>query len=152
MTLSFTIDNIHKSELPLLLPLWESSVRASHHFLGKEDIAFFKKMIIENEVFAHFHEKEHLYVARNEMGKILGFIGVSGTALEMLFLDPTFFGLGIGTFLVNFVIQKHKVSKVEVNEQNVQGVLFYKKMGFKVVGRTETDPSGKPFPHLIMEI
>ncbi|MBP7642934.1 MAG: GNAT family N-acetyltransferase, partial [Saprospiraceae bacterium] len=106
----------------------------------------------ENEVFAHFHEKEHLYVARNEMGKILGFIGVSGTALEMLFLDPTFFGLGIGTFLVNFVIQKHKVSKVEVNEQNVQGVLFYKKMGFKVVGRTETDPSGKPFPHLIMEI
>jgi len=149
---SIVIGHIQKSELPLLLPLWESSVRASHHFLAEDDIAFFKKMIIDNDVFTHFLDNEYLHVARNKEGKILGFIGVSGHTLEMLFLDPAFFGMGIGTLLVNYVMKEYQVSKVQVNEQNVQGVHFYKKLGFKVVGRTDTDPSGKPFPHLFMEI
>ncbi len=35
-----------------------------------------------------------------------------------------------------------------VNEQNAQAVGFYKKMGFKVTGRSEVDDLGKPYPLL----
>ena len=35
-----------------------------------------------------------------------------------------------------------------VNEQNKQAVGFYKKMGFKVTGRSEVDDLGKPYPLL----
>lgn len=35
-----------------------------------------------------------------------------------------------------------------VNEQNTQAVRFYKKIGFKVMGRSEMDDLGKPYPLL----
>ncbi len=35
-----------------------------------------------------------------------------------------------------------------VNEQNEQAVGFYKKVGFKVTGRSEVDDLGKPYPLL----
>lgn len=35
--------------------------------------------------------------------------------------------------------------KVDVNEQNAQAVGFYMHMGFSIVGRSETDPDGKPY-------
>ncbi len=41
---------------------------------------------------------------------------------------------------------------VDVNEQNEQAVGFYQKMGFRVVGRSERDPLGKPYPILHMRL
>lgn len=42
---------------------------------------------------------------------------------------------------------------VDVNEQNPQAVGFYLRMGFAVVGRSETDDADRPFPilHLRLE-
>ncbi|WP_435655920.1 hypothetical protein [Brucella pituitosa] len=37
---------------------------------------------------------------------------------------------------------------VDVNEQNTQGVGFYKHMGFGQVGRSELDDQGKAYPIL----
>ena len=37
---------------------------------------------------------------------------------------------------------------IYVNEQNEQAVGFYKKVGFKVTGRSEVDDLGKPYPLL----
>ena len=41
---------------------------------------------------------------------------------------------------------------VEVNEQNAQAVRFYHWMGFSVVGRSEVDSLGKPFPLLHLRV
>lgn len=38
-----------------------------------------------------------------------------------------------------------------VNEQNVQAVGFYKKMGFMPYRRTQTDEQGGPYPLLYMK-
>jgi len=37
---------------------------------------------------------------------------------------------------------------VDVNEQNHQAVGFYARMGFQMVGRSEKDPFGQPYPLL----
>lgn len=41
---------------------------------------------------------------------------------------------------------------VDVNEQNEQAVGFYKRMGFTINGRTDTDGLGKPYPILQMKL
>jgi putative acetyltransferase len=40
----------------------------------------------------------------------------------MLFVDPVARGKGIGKLLMQYAIEEHKISKVDVNEQNEQAV------------------------------
>ena len=82
---------------------------------------------------------------------ITGFLGVSEEKIEMLFIHPAKRGEGIGTLLNNFAVEQLGTNRVDVNEQNEQAVTFYKKLGYKIIGRTEVDGLGKPFPILQMK-
>ncbi|MGE0773305.1 MAG: hypothetical protein AB7K37_16455 [Cyclobacteriaceae bacterium] len=39
-----------------------------------------------------------------------------------------------------------------MNEDNPGAAAFYQRMGFKVVSRSPTDPLGKPYPILHLEL
>jgi putative acetyltransferase len=41
---------------------------------------------------------------------------------------------------------------VDVNEQNTQGVGFYRHLGFVETGRSETDDQGRPYPLLHLKL
>ena len=127
--------------------VWEASVRATHTFLTEEDIAFFKPLI-RNEYLKHVD----LTCIKDEAGNIAGFMGISGSHLEMLFIDPKKRSMGIGKKLTMHGIENLGVRFVDVNEQNPQAVGFYLHLGFKVISRDELDSSGKPFPILHMGI
>lgn len=79
-----------------------------------------------------------------------GFIGVSDTNIEMLFVSPDYFGQSIGKQLANFAIENLNASKVDVNEKNPQAIGFYEHIGFKKVGRSDLDGQGNPFPLIHM--
>ena len=131
---------------PILIDIWERSVRATHNFLPDAEIDNLKPLIL-NEYF-HF-VLLHKYV---QHGQIVGFIGTSSDNIEMLFIDPEFRGKGVGRVLTNFAVTELKIEKVDVNEQNLQAVGFYEKLGFKVIGRSELDGQGKPYPILHLKI
>lgn len=137
-----------KEEHPLLLSIWESSVRATHDFLDEADILFFKSVIQEHKAF----EQVHLVVARDEDNQLLGFMGTAEDKIEMLFLDPACRNQGIGRQLLQYAIEELGIRKVDVNEQNASATAFYEKAGFKTVSRSEKDGTGKPFPILHMEL
>ena len=61
-------------------------------------------------------------------------------------------GKGFGRQLVNHVTRHCGVRRVDVNEQNPQAAGFYERMGFRTAGRDATDPSGRPYPILHMEL
>ncbi|VEB92178.1 acetyltransferase [Citrobacter koseri] len=61
---------------------------------------------------------------------------------------PTFRGCGVGKLLVEHAFTLAPELTTNVNEQNEQAVGFYKKMGFKVTGRSEVDDLGRPYPLL----
>jgi putative acetyltransferase len=42
-------------------------------------------------------------------------------------------------------------TKVNVNEQNPEALGFYQHLGYKIVGRSEFDGQGRPFPILHLE-
>ena len=67
---------------------------------------------------------------------------------DALFVDPTVRGCGVGKLLIEHALTLAPKLTTNVNEQNEQAVGFYKKMGFKVTGRSETDDLGKPYPLL----
>jgi len=86
-----------------------------------------------------------------DTGAITGFLGVTEQKIEMLFIHPDKRGQGIGNLLNQFAVEQLHTHKVDVNEQNEEAVGFYKKLGYEIVGRTEVDGLGKPFPILQME-
>lgn len=140
------LQKAYEIDFPILIDIWEKSVRATHHFLPEEEINNLKPLIL-NEYFHHV--LLHKYV-QNE--QVVGFIGTSNDNIEMLFIDPEFRGKSIGRTLTDFAITELKIEKVDVNEQNNQAIGFYEKLGFKVIGRSELDGQGKPYPLLHLKI
>ncbi|MDO3873599.1 acetyltransferase, partial [Salmonella enterica] len=78
----------------------------------------------------------------------VGFMLLTGEHMDALFIDPDVRGQGIGKILVEHALTLAPGLTTNVNEQNTQAVGFYKKMGFKVTGRSEVDDLGKPYPLL----
>ena len=143
----YSIVKAEKKEYVELTEIWENSVKATHSFLTPEDINFFKPKILNEYLYA-----VELYVYKNELGNILGFIGIDENKVEMLFILSSSFKKGIGKKLLNYVIQNHNINELDVNEQNENAVEFYKYMGFEVISRSEKDGFGKPFPLLHMKL
>ncbi len=137
----------NEEDYETLAGIWERSVRATHTFLPEEDIIDIKSALA-TEYFPHVD----LYGVLSEEGAIAGFMGISGTKLEMLFIDDCMRGRGLGTRLVESAIAMG-VSSVDVNEQNEAALGFYLAKGFHMVSRDEYDSEGRPFPilHLALQ-
>lgn len=86
-----------------------------------------------------------------EDGRVVGFMGISGDKIEMLFIDAEARGKGIGSFLLEAAVRNGAV-RVDVNEQNPSALAFYRARGFRITGRDETDDAGRPFPILHLSL
>lgn len=131
-----------KKDYPVLIEIWESAVKATHHFLSDEDFEFYKSHI---PIYFQ-HVSLYKYVDIN--GETKGFLGVEDDSIEMLFVDNKSRGTGIGKKLLDYAINKLNARKVDVNEQNTQALDFYYHFGFKEVDRSEYDGEGKGYPIL----
>ncbi len=130
-----------REEYPRLVAVWRTAVDATHDFLAVED-----RDAIEARLASDYFPHVELVVAERE-GAVVGFAGTAGNRLEMLFVDAAERGHGVGTALLAHVVE-HGVTAVDVNEQNPQAVGFYRRRGFDVVGRSELDGDGRPYPLL----
>ena len=142
----FSIDAVNADDYPVLSDVWESSVKATHHFLALDDFQFYKKLVPE------FLTQVSLKCLKNESGRIIGFMGTNNEALEMLFIAAEERGHGAGRQLLHYAFEHSGITKVDVNEQNTAAVSFYNYFGFETVGRSESDGFGKPYPVLHMEL
>ena len=129
-----------------LVSVWERSVRATHAFLSEEEVAEIKPFVPQAIAGV-----ETLVVAARD-GEPVGFMGVQGDRLEMLFLDPAARGHGLGRRLLEHGIARLGVTELTVNEQNPQAVGFYEHLGFKTYRRTELGEEGRPYPLLYMRL
>jgi putative acetyltransferase len=138
------VNGVH--EYPRLVEIWRSAVDATHAFLAP---------VHRDEIQSHL-ESDYLpevdvYVAERG-GVVSGFAGVGERRLEMLFVDACQRGSGIGSALLEAVVARCGVTTVDVNEQNALASEFYRRRGFVVVGRSEVDQQGLPYPLLHMAL
>lgn len=93
-----------------------------------------------------------VWVGCDATGTVMGFMGLSGNKMESLFLAPEFHGRGIGRQLVQHARSLHAELAVDVNEQNRAARQFYEACGFLVVGRSDCDEQGRPYPLLHLRL
>jgi len=136
-------------DYPALAELWEASVRATHHFVSEADIHSFKPLV--RDVYLGAVTLTCAFDG-HRAGRALGFSGVAGGKIEMLFVAPPAFGRGIGTMLLRHAVETLGAREVDVNEQNAGAVEFYLRQGFVVVGRSEVDGTGRPYPLLHLRL
>lgn len=129
-----------------LVSVWESSVRASHHFLSDDEILKIKEYVLEA-----IKEVPVLLLAKDADGNTAGFMGISDNRIEMLFVSAEYRGQGIGSKLLSRGIAGYDANELAVNEQNPLAKGFYEHMGFEVFRRTEFDEQGNPYPLLYMK-
>ena len=139
------IREIKVTDYPRLIEIWESAVAGTHDFLKKEDFLYYKQQL------PTYFQYVDLFGFEQD-GTLIGFMGIADGNLEMLFIDNDYRGNGIGRELITYAIDNLQVTKVDVNEQNVQALEFYKHIGFKVYKRSDLDGEGKEYPILHMKL
>lgn len=152
MSLSFTLFSHSKfpQMLGAMLDLWEDSVRASHTFLTKQDIAEIKP-----EVKAVLKSSQNIITATDKKD-FLGFIGVENNKIEMLFVASKAFKKGVGKALLKEALERYLKDYpdilVDCNEQNTQGLAFYQHLGFEIMSKSAQDSAGRDFPIVHLKI
>lgn len=145
-TSNFVIKQYNEIDKQQVLAIWEQSVLATHDFLTRSDFQEIKQLVESvnfNDLQVFCLTNEHL---------VLGFIGVADKKIEMLFVDPQYFGQGLGQKLLNFAVSELAADKLDVNEQNIKALKFYQKFGFEIFERTEKDDQGRNYPLLRMKL
>ena len=139
------IRKVKATDYPRLMEIWESAVSSTHDFLKEEDFLYYKERL------PVYFQYVNLFGFEQE-GILIGFMGIAEGNLEMLFIDNKYRGAGIGKKLITYAIDNLQVTKVDVNEQNVQAVDFYEYMGFNIYKRSNLDGEGKEYPILHMQL
>ncbi|MED7670400.1 GNAT family N-acetyltransferase [Pseudomonas moraviensis subsp. stanleyae] len=135
------------SDYEELTRVWEASVRATHQFLPDSYIE-----LLRNLVLTRYLDAVMLICTKDPQQRITGFAGVAAGKIEMLFIDPDHRGRGLGKQLLRYAIERLNADELDVNEQNPQALGFYEKQGFEVIGRSEVDGMGQPYPLLHMRL
>ncbi|MGJ0623856.1 GNAT family N-acetyltransferase [Xenorhabdus bovienii] len=141
------IKQANETDFAILIQIWEASVRATHDFLPETIIEELRPLILND-----YLPNLIIYKAVNDQHIIEGFVAVDQQRVEMLFISAQARGKGIGKMLLAFAMTELQINELDVNEQNEQGVGFYKHMGFQVFARSEVDGQGNPFPLLHMKL
>lgn len=146
-----------EADYPLMLEIWEASVRATHDFLKEENIAFYRSRMLDS-----YFKNVDLWLALKWTGRPVAFMGVlpplqgmineknidRPAHLSMLFVHPGSHRRGFGRALVEHAIGLYGPLAADVNEQNPGARRFYERCSFVVTGRSDTDEEGNPFPML----
>lgn len=134
--------------LERLHTIWADSVRATHDFLKPEDFIDLSDILRR----AYFPDAD-LIVAKDESGTLVGFMGMSETMIDALFLHPDVFRQGLGRRFIDEAQARvgEQALRVDVNEQNPGSSAFYRQCGFEVIGRSDLDDQGRPYPLLHLE-
>lgn len=126
-----------EKDLEIILDIWDKASTFAHPFLPASFVEKVKKdmreIYIPNSESWIFEEK----------GNVVGFIGMMDNEIGGLFVLPEFHSNGIGTQLVNFVLQNFKTLEVEVFEKNKTGRAFYQKYGFVNDKKFKHEESGE---------
>lgn len=134
-------------EIERLFEIWRDSTDATHGFVSREDLTAIARIVREDYLPA-----AELWVIVDADDRALGFMGMTGSSVDSLFIDPAHHGRGLGRAMIDHARAISPDLTVEVNEQNPGAAAFYRAMGFTQVGRSPLDDQGRPYPLLHLRL
>jgi len=114
----------------------------------KDDLTITSEYVDKNEVFKLSIEKEIIgFYAFNSENK-------STVKLNFLFIEPKFIGKGYGKILMNdFLVRIKKMEYKKITlDSDPNAVDFYKRIGFRIVGKLKSSIKDRYLPIMEKEI
>lgn len=138
------IRKFKNADIDKLMDIWlESTVRA-HNFISREYWESNYKVV--KDVYMPISDT----FVYEEDGEIRGFISIiNNEFIGALFVDVKFQGMGIGSKLIDYSIEKYKKLTLSVYKENQKSVEFYTRKGFKIIEEGLNEDSG--YTEYIME-
>jgi len=133
------------ADVPRALEIWRAAVDVTHGFLTPED-----RLEIDRMVAEEFLPNVELWLIDDAQGRAAGFLVMDGEMIDALFVDPAMHGQGFGTALLEHALALAPGALVEASEQATNALPFYEARGFVRIGRSETDPPGRPYPLVLL--
>lgn len=134
------------ADVPRAIEIWREAVNATHGFLSPEH-----RREIDHMVAKDFLPKVNLWLVDGPDGRAAGFLVMDGEMIDALFVDPALHGRGYGTALLDHALALSPQATVEASEQADNALPFYEARGFTRIGRSETDPQGRPYPLIMLK-
>jgi len=143
---AFGIRRAIPADADVLFDIWWRSVCQTHDFLTQDDLS-----ALAPQVRALGLVSLDTWVLCDAAAAPIGFLVMTGSSIEALFIAPEWMRRGGGSLLMKHAQSLRDRLSVDVNEQNVKGLEFYLSCGFSVNSRSDTDGEGRPFPilHLV---
>jgi len=142
--MAYTIRRSNAADGDRLVEIWRSSVAATHDFVSRSDL-----VAIDAEVERSLPASPVL-LALDSAAQPVAFMGLTGHAIDSLFVAGDRQGQGAGRFLVDHAKRGAAFLETIVNEQNKKALGFYRHLGFVVASRSPDDGEGRPYPVLHM--
>lgn len=114
-------------DIEQLLDVWYKASKIAHPFLTDEFLSLERTQI----QYIYIDETETWIYENGD--KLIGFISMIENDVAALFVDPDQQRKNIGNFLLNHIKSTREFLTVDVFKENLIGVNFYKKYGFKSV-------------------
>lgn len=138
-----SIRSAAEADLDALTDVWERAASSSHSFMDPDDFAALRPAIRD----AYLPSMDVWLVELD--GQPIAFVGARESHVELLYVDPSFQGRGLGTRLLA-VVGDSGATSVEVYADNPVGVAFYRSQGFTEVLRRERDAGDRPYPMVVL--
>jgi len=124
--------------------IWRAASEVGHPFLTAADLD--RQAAAVRDIY--LPQAETWVLADGD--RVQGFIGLLGSFVGGLFVDPACHRGGIGLALIEHAGKLKGALSVEVYEANSGARQFYRKAGFHETGRREFDDEDQPRPLIQM--
>ena len=128
------MSNIRKAQIQDISRIAEILIftkRVHYRSIFHNDIVSFKEMQVlslANEYLSDMSKIKNIWVYDDEFVK--GLLRIESSAIEELYIDTFFQGLGIGSQLIEYAIHEFNADRLWVLEKNHPAIEFYQKHGF----------------------
>ena len=133
------IRKLDNKDVNRIMEIWLESTIKAHSFIEKE----YWQSNYNTVKYVYIPIAETYVYEENDV--IKGFISIiDKECIGALFVDNDYQGLGVGSKLINFVLNKYDTLSLAVYKENFKSVRFYKKMGFEILSEEINEDSKHP--------
>ncbi|TLG10317.1 GNAT family N-acetyltransferase [Nocardia cyriacigeorgica] len=134
---SVTIRPYRPEDEATVVSLWSRASRIAHPFIEGEGTGERERKLRE----IYLVQADN-WVAEVPSRGVVGLLGILGSEIGGLFVDPDAQKLGIGRRLVEHALRRHGTVTLDVFEQNSSARAFYARLGFREIRRHPEEDTG----------
>lgn len=138
------IRKLKNTDIDKIMDIWLESTVKAHNFISREYWESNYKVV--KDVYIPIADT----FVYEEEGETKGFISIiNNEFIGALFVDVKFQGMGIGSKLIDYSVEKYKNLTIAVYKENKKSVEFYTRKGFRIIEEGLNEDSG--YTEYIME-